>query len=57
MTRIGTLQGTYLGIYQAKVCEYWTEKPKANCRFCSVGLNLGVDDADEKSVDEVMEAA
>ena len=55
MTRIGTLQGTYLGIYQAKVCEYWTEKPKANCRFCSVGLNLGVDDAGDKSVDEVME--
>ena len=27
MTRIGTLQGTYLGIYQAKVCEYWTAKP------------------------------
>jgi hypothetical protein len=56
MTRIGTLQGTYLGIYQAKVCEYWTAKPhKVNCRFCSVGLNLGVDDADEKSVAEVME--
>jgi len=56
MTRIGTLQGTYLGIYQAKVCEYWTQKPqKVNCKFCSVGLNLGVDDADEKSVDEVME--
>ena len=56
MTRIGTLQGTYLGIYQAKVCEYWTAKPtKVNCKFCSVGLNLGVDDADEKSVDEVME--
>ncbi len=56
MTRIGTLQGTYLGIYQAKVCEYWTAKPqKTNCKFCSVGLNLGVDDADEKSVNEVME--
>jgi hypothetical protein len=56
MTRIGTLQGTYLGIYQAKVCEYWTARPqKVNCRFCSVGLNLGVDDADEKSVSEVME--
>jgi uncharacterized radical SAM superfamily protein len=56
MTRIGTLQGTYLGIYQAKVCEYWTAKPqKINCKFCSVGLNLGVDDADEKSVSEVME--
>ena len=56
MTRIGTLQGTYLGIYQAKVCEYWTAKPqKTNCKFCSVGLNLGVDDTDQKSVDEVME--
>lgn len=55
MMRIGSLQGTYLGIYPSKVCEYWTEAPKMNCRFCSVGLNLGVDDADEKSVDEVME--
>ena len=56
MTRIGTLQGTYLGVYPAKVCEYWTEKPeKSNCKFCSVGLNLGVDDADDKSVGEVME--
>ena len=56
MTRVGTLQGTYLGVYPAKVCEYWTEKPqKSNCKFCSVGLNLGVDDADDKSVNEVME--
>jgi Radical SAM superfamily len=56
MTRIGTLQGTYLGIYQAKVCEYWTATPRrVNCKFCSVGLNLGVDDSDEKSVAEVME--
>ncbi len=55
MTKIGSLQGTYLAIYQSKVCEYWTEKVKSNCKFCSVGLNLGVDDADEKSVREVME--
>jgi len=56
MTRIGTLQGTYLGIYPAKVCDYWTAKPeRTNCRFCSVGLNLGVDDASEKSVAEVLE--
>ena len=56
MTRVGTLQGTYLGVYPAKVCEYWTEKPeRSNCKFCSVGLNLGVDDADEKTVEEVME--
>ena len=57
MTRIGTLQGTYLGIYPAKVCDYWREHPKSNCRFCSVGLNLGVDDAEEKSLAEVMEVA
>jgi radical SAM family protein len=56
MTRIGTLQGTYLGVYPARVCEYWTEKPeRSNCHFCSVGLNLGVDDDLEKSVDEVLE--
>lgn len=56
MTRIGTLQGTYLGIYQAKVCEYWTVRPaRVNCKFCSVGLNLGLDDADAKSIDEVLE--
>jgi len=56
MTRIGTLQGTYLAVYPAKVCEYWTEKPqRVNCKFCSVGLNLGADEADTKSVDEVME--
>ncbi len=56
MTRIGSLQGTYLGVYPAKVCEYWLAKPdKENCKFCSVGLNLGVDDADTKSVDEVLE--
>jgi hypothetical protein len=56
MTRVGSLQGTYLGVYPAKVCEYWLQKPeKENCKFCSVGLNLGVDDADSKSVDEVLE--
>ena len=27
MTTIGTLQGTYLGVYPSKVCEYWIEKP------------------------------
>jgi hypothetical protein len=56
MTRVGTLQGTYLGIYPARVCDYWLRTPeKTNCKFCSVGLNLGVDDATEKSVDEVLE--
>ena len=56
MTRVGTLQGTYLGVYPAKVCDYWVAEPeKINCHFCSVGLNLGADDASEKSVEEVLE--
>ena len=55
MARVGTLQGTYLGVYPAKVCDYWITPEKTNCHFCSVGLNLGVDDANEKSVDEVLE--
>ena len=55
MTRIGSLQGTYLGVYPSKVCDYWLEDPKQQCRYCSVGLNLGADDADEKSVAEVAE--
>lgn len=58
MQRVGTLQGTYLGVYPAKVCDYWVATPqKTNCHFCSVGLNLGVDDATEKSVEDVVEVA
>ncbi|MEA2063329.1 MAG: radical SAM protein [Gemmatimonadota bacterium] len=55
MNRIGTLQGTYLGIYPAKVCQYWEEEPRSNCKFCSVGLNLGHDDALDKTVEDVVE--
>jgi hypothetical protein len=59
MRLVGTLQGTYLGVYPAQVCNFWIAGPerpeKENCRFCSVGLNLGADDALEKSVDEVLE--
>ena len=59
LRRVGTLQGTYLGIYPGRTCEFWLpgglRESKENCKFCSVGLNLGVDDADGKSVDEVMD--
>jgi hypothetical protein len=52
-------QGTYLGIYASKVCQFWVKsagrEEAENCRFCSVGLNLGIDDSDEKSVDEILE--
>jgi hypothetical protein len=59
MRLVGTLQGTYLGVYPAQVCNFWIAGPerpeKENCRFCSVGLNLGHDDAEGKCVDEVLE--
>ncbi len=55
MTSIGTLQGTYLGIYPGSVCEFWTESTRSNCHFCSVGLNLGKDDSKEKTVSEILE--
>jgi len=58
MSKIGTLQGTYLAVYPARVCDYWLAKPhRVNCKFCSVGLNLGVDDASEKTVQEIVEVA
>ena len=59
MRRVGTLQGTYLAIYPGKVCDYWVKGParaeRESCRFCSVGLNIGQDDATGKTVDEVLE--
>ena len=55
MRQVGTLQGTYLGVFPTKVCEFWTAAAKENCRYCSVGLNLGADDAPEKTVEEVVE--
>ncbi|MBU0547522.1 MAG: radical SAM protein [Candidatus Omnitrophica bacterium] len=55
MSRIGVMQGTYLGIYPAKVCEFWQMGKKMNCQFCSVGLNVGNTEEYEKSVEEVLE--
>ena len=57
MTSIGSLQGTYLGIYPTGVCEFWQGKNKENCKYCSIGLNLGHDDDPEKTVAEVLEVA
>jgi hypothetical protein len=59
MRRVATLQGTALAVYPGKVCDFWVTGPgrpaPERCRFCSVGLNLGGDDATGKTVDEVME--
>jgi hypothetical protein len=55
MSRIGLMQGTYLGIYPTRVCEFWSMSPKMNCKFCSVGLNVGNTEEYEKSVEDVVE--
>lgn len=57
MSRVGTMQGTYLAIYPAQVCGYWKHDDKANCRFCSTGLNVGFSEEGEKRVQDVVETA
>ena len=57
MSRVAVMQGTYLGVYPTRVCHYWEESPRVNCKFCSVGLNLGDQEDVEKSVQDVVEVA
>ncbi len=57
MSRVGVLQGTYLGIYVGRVCQFWSAQPALNCRFCATGLNVGVTEAAEKDVEDVVETA
>ena len=55
MSRIGIMQGTYLAIYPTSVCQFWAMSSKKNCKFCSIGLNLGKNEDPEKSVQDVLE--
>lgn len=55
MHRIGVLQGTYLGIYINHVCAFWNYAPALNCRFCTTGQNVGVSEAADKSIDDVVD--
>jgi hypothetical protein len=55
MSRIGVLQGTYLGVYINPVCAFWTAQPSLNCRFCTTGRNVGEVEIAEKTVDDVVE--
>lgn len=55
MNQVGTLQGTYLGIYVGPICSYWTEDPPSNCKFCTTGLNVGINEVTKKSVGDVVE--
>ena len=53
MSRVGVLQGTYLGIYINPVCEFWASD--LNCRFCTTGQNIGGVEAAAKTVEDVVE--
>jgi hypothetical protein len=57
MHRIGVLQGTYLGIYISNSCTYWFHEPALNCKFCTTGYNVGVNELAQKEVDDVVETA
>jgi len=55
MSRVGVLQGTYLGIYINPVCAFWNYDPPLNCRFCTTGANVGCAESATKTVDDVVE--
>jgi len=57
MSKVGVLQGTYLGIYVSNSCLYWYRDPPVGCKFCTTGLNVGVNEVAEKNVDDVVETA
>jgi hypothetical protein len=53
MSRVGVLQGTYLGIYINPVCEFWSNS--LNCRFCTTGQNVGGIENEAKTIQDVVE--
>ena len=53
MSRVGVLQGTYLGIYINPICEFWDTG--LNCRFCTTGKNVGDAEVAQKTVEDVIE--
>jgi sodium-dependent dicarboxylate transporter 2/3/5 len=57
MSRIGVLQGNYLGIYVSNRCLYWTQSPSLACKFCTTGANVGSAEEARKTVADVVEVA
>ncbi|MAG56124.1 MAG: hypothetical protein CMJ83_07525 [Planctomycetes bacterium] len=57
MAQVGVLQGTYLGIYVSNSCMYWYQGEAQNCRFCTTGFNVGVNEVATKHVRDVVETA
>jgi hypothetical protein len=57
MSRIATLQGTCLSVYVGDRCHFWSPAHPLNCKFCNTGLDVGKDDEEEKTVEDVIETA
>lgn len=57
MSRIGLLQGSYLGIYVSNACLFWAGRPSRACKFCTTGKNVGVTELARKKVEDVVEVA
>ena len=57
MSRVGVLQGTYLGIYVSNACLYWAIPASPACKFCTTGRNVGEAEESRKKVDDVVETA
>lgn len=57
MSRIGVLQGNYLGVYVSNACLYWASSPSRACKFCTTGKNVGVAEQARKKVEDVVEVA
>jgi hypothetical protein len=57
MSRIGVLQGNYLGIYVSARCLYWKASGSQACRFCTTGENVGTAEESRKRVEDVIEVA
>jgi len=57
MSRIGVLQGNYLGVYVSNRCLYWTWSPSVACKFCTTGKNVGAAEESRKKVEDVVEVA
>jgi sodium-dependent dicarboxylate transporter 2/3/5 len=55
MSRIGVLQGNYLGVYVSNSCLYWASNRA--CKFCTTGKNVGVAEQARKKVEDVVEVA
>ena len=57
MSRVGVLQGNYLGIYVSNSCLFWASRPSRACKFCTTGRNVGVNEQGRKNVEDVVEVA